>query len=172
MASCFRPEWPCRSRDMAPVLHHPAVARSEGAFGRPRPRRQGGLRERPPQPFVPAAGAARSVFARALVVAGADPHPTGAVARRGEDAHVDPELGDDRFGGALVDTVRRRLRAANGDLVDDARPGRGLASCAIITESIGDVSIQTAVLAGHDQYVASHQERYSVAVGPADRVNI
>jgi hypothetical protein len=48
------------------------------------------------------AGFAGAVFARTLVLPGTDPGPTGEMLGGGEDGQVDPELGDEHFGGALI----------------------------------------------------------------------
>src|SRR5450631_2569725 len=86
-------------------------------------RGQGGFFECPVKPFGAVAGLPGAAFAGGLVVAWALPGPRRELFGRGEDAHVDADLGDDAFGGAPLNAGDRAQQLngllERGDLLRD-----------------------------------------------------
>src|SRR5574341_583248 len=86
---------------LAPAPDQAAVLGGEvarGVAGGP-----GGLDEGCPEPPAPLPGLPGAPLPRALVVAGAEARPGGAVAVGGEDAHIGPQFRDQDLGRALLD---------------------------------------------------------------------
>src|SRR5262249_16659995 len=80
------------------------IAGTERAVIRLNPR-EGGLRQRRPEPAIALPGLPGLVFAGAFVVAGADARPTREMPGAWEDAHVHADLGDDHLRSATLDAV-------------------------------------------------------------------
>src|SRR5205823_1873021 len=109
----------------------PGVLRAQvGGLGAAR--RLGCLRERRPQPLRALARRPGAAPPSGRMVAGAHAGPRGEAGRGPKAAHVDPDLGDEGFGGAAVNArdrppERRRLRERGEHLLDLRRQlGQGL----------------------------------------------